>query len=163
MSAVAADPRDELERLIRGGCQCPHGRLYEGAELMGGGVICGVMERDAQRADPILEGAPVGVNLTMRGDPSMVFGFCLGDDMPARHADEQRGDRIPRHYTACPIYAADKEIEEASKRLFGELVTGDDRLPKDAEGAPILEEEPLTDHEVHWLTGEKGLVAHGRR
>jgi hypothetical protein len=163
VSAVAADPRDDLERLVRRGCQCPHGQLVEGPSLMEGKVICGVMRADQERADSILEGAPIGVVLTMRDDPSMVFGFCLGDEAPVSHPDEQRGGRIPRHYTACPIYAADKEIEQVSKRLFGEMATGDDRLPRNAEGEPILDEEPLTDGEVHWLTGDQGLEVYGRR
>jgi hypothetical protein len=121
-------------------------------------VICGVMEADHKRADRILEGAPIGVVLSMREDPSMVFGFCLGDDDCPSHPDEQRGGRIPRHYLACPIYAADKEIEEASKRLFGELATGDDRLPKNEHGEPILQEEPVTDDELAWLTNPEAVL-----
>jgi hypothetical protein len=158
MSSVAADPRAELERLVAQGCQCPHGRLVHGATLLDGKVICGVMEADHARADRILEGAPIGVVLSMHEDPSMVFGFCLGDDAPATNADEQRGGRIPRHYTACPIYAADKDIEEASKRLFGELATGDDRLPQNEHGEPILQEEPVTDDEFAWLKNPDAVL-----
>lgn len=95
---------------------CPYARKVEGSTPGLGGVICGVMENDAKRADPILEGAPIGVFISAGDDPSTLANLCCGkgepvlspDDLPARPFGYG-------HYSACPVYAAGKEISEAER------------------------------------------------
>lgn len=113
---------------------CPHARAVQGVTPGDAGVICGAMERDAQRADRILEGAPVGVMIRMRDDPSTLVNFCCGTGVPSPHPDTEP----TQHYTSCPIYAADREVQQVEDRAFAlkreatgftpdpELVTGVD-------------------------------------
>lgn len=89
---------------------CPHARLVEGATPGDGGVICGAMERDRARADHILEGAPVGVFVKLREDPSTLLNFCCGTAAPAPTPDQ-----VVAHHTSCPVFAADREIGEAER------------------------------------------------
>lgn len=98
---------------------CPHARKVSGATPGDAGVICGVMERDQARADRILEGAPVGVFITVRDDPSTIANLCAGRGDPVLSPDD-----LPRrpfgmgHYSGCPIFAAELEVREAEARVF---------------------------------------------
>lgn len=120
-------------------CVCPHAR-YVSTEPSDPRIICGVMERDQARADPVMEGSPVGVVVSARKDPSTFFGFCTAEGAPTTDPD-----RLAAHYTACPIFAAEREWN-AIERLFGEV-----RRP-DPEASGILP-EGLTEAEARWLTG----------
>lgn len=82
------------------------------------------MERDQRRADRILEGAPVGVVLSVVDDASQVFGFCCGRDAPPAdrdqaYAEAEAGGRLPCSYALCPVWAAAEEWDEGVGRLFG--------------------------------------------
>jgi hypothetical protein len=88
---------------------CPAARLID--HESGPAVICGVKERDAARADSILEGVGTGIVVTARLDPSSFFGFCCGDGAPG-HPDQ---DPPPRHYTGCPVWAAGREVDVAER------------------------------------------------
>lgn len=102
---------------------CPYARKIGGATPRDGGVICTVMERDAQRADPILEGAPVGVYVKWADDPSILANLCYGQGEPLTNPDElATRDFGDGHYSGCPIYCAGREVEFATaegKRAFG--------------------------------------------
>lgn len=89
---------------------CPHARAVQGVTPGDSGVICGAMERDQARADRILEGAPVGVYVKAREDPSTLFNFCCGTAPPSPHPDQ-----VVAHHTSCPIFAADREIADAER------------------------------------------------
>lgn len=73
--------------------------------------MCGAMERDAARADRILEGAPVGVFLSVKDDPSTILHFCCGTQAPSPDPD---GEPVA-HFSSCPVYLADHEIEQAER------------------------------------------------
>lgn len=91
-------------------------RKVEGVTPGTGGVICGVLERDQQRADPILEGAPVSVFIQARTDPSMIENFCAGQGDPLTDPDQMANRRYGQgHYTGCPIWAAGVEINNAER------------------------------------------------
>lgn len=99
--------------------RCPHARAVAGATPGDGGCVCVVMERDQARADPILEGAPVGVFISKRDDPSTYFNLCAGAGEPVLSPDDLPDRRFGQgHFSACPIFAADKEIREANARIF---------------------------------------------
>lgn len=86
--------------------------------------MCGVMERDQARADPILEGAPVGVFISERDDPSTYHNLCAGAGAPVLSPDELPWRAFGQgHYSACPIFAAALEIRE-TERLFAPSVPG---------------------------------------
>jgi hypothetical protein len=119
-------------------CVCPHAR-YVSTELSDPKIVCGVMERDQERADPIMEGAPVGVIISARDDASTFFAWCTGDGEPTTDPD-----RPTMHHSACPIFAAEKEWNEV-ERLFGPV-----ERPALAESG--VQPEELTDDEVRWLT-----------
>lgn len=105
------------------------------------------MQRDAERADPIMEGAPVGIVITARDDPSVFFGFCCGTGMPTNDPD-----KLVQHYSACPIYAADSEWERG-KRLFAASATPMDALlAVNGPGAEVAE-EPITMDDIAAFTG----------
>jgi hypothetical protein len=99
------------------------------------------MEADAARADPILEGAPTGVMISERDDPSTFLNFCTGTGEPLADPDDltdrSYGDG---HYTGCPIWAAGRELD-ALGRAFSPPERGE--LPEGAEVAPqrIVDEE----------------------
>lgn len=93
---------------------CPAGRLVS-SDPANPKVVCGPMERDQARQDRILEGAPVGVVISGRDDPSTLFGFCCGTGAPQTSPDGP----LTAHYTCCPIFAADREWDELQRRLFG--------------------------------------------
>jgi hypothetical protein len=89
--------------------RCPAGRLI--TEPLS--CVCRIMEEDQDRRDSVLEGAPVGVQITAADDASTFFNFCCGEGVPSDNPDSD-----PRpHYTSCPIWAAGQEIE-AAKRAF---------------------------------------------
>lgn len=126
---------------------CPEARFVEGATPADGGCVCGVMEHDQKRADPLLEGAPVGVFIRLAEDPSTYFNFCAGAGEPLADPD----DLINRafgmgHYTGCPIYAAARELDHL------------DRLFKPPERPDTSDEhtgpQEFTAEEVEWLAGE---------
>lgn len=122
-------------------CACPHAR-YVSTELSDPKIVCGVMERDQRRADPVMEGSPVGVVVSARKDPSTFFAWCTGTGEPTLDPD------VPAmHYSACPVFAAEKEWNEI-ERLFGEV-----KQQPDADAGGLLVEKSLTDAETAWLTG----------
>lgn len=102
---------------------CPAAREVEGAAPGLGGCVCTIMEADAERADPILEGAPIGVFISERDDPSTFYRLCCGGEPPVTDLDaaieRARAEEvpIPASYTACPIWAAGQEIT-AFERAF---------------------------------------------
>lgn len=119
---------------------CPHARAVEGATPGTGGVVCGAMERDAARADRILEGAPVGVFLTVKDDPSTIQHFCCGTQAPSPNPD---GEPVA-HFSSCPVYLADGEIESA-QRAFAL------KAPEETPGLEMVEEPEM-------LTGVDGAL-----
>lgn len=133
---------------------CPHARPIGGADAASAGVVCGAMERDQARADPILEGAPVGVVIQLKDDPSTLGNLCCGQGDPVPDPDHLRHRRFgDGHYTACPIFLADREIRQVEERLFGEMPDG----PRDvSETFANTGEQELTEDEeatVRWLEG----------
>lgn len=91
---------------------CPHARLVQGATPEDAGVICGAMEKDQARKDRILEGAPVGVFIRLRDDPSTLRNLCCGTAAPSPDPDTPVA-----HYSSCPIYLADAEVS-AAERMY---------------------------------------------
>lgn len=71
------------------------------------------MAEDEKRADRILEGAPVGVIIEAKSDPSVFFGFCCGQGHPTSDPE-----KVDEHFSSCPIFLADLEWTEGMKRLF---------------------------------------------
>lgn len=98
---------------------CPAARVVQGATLGDSGVICGVMEDDAKRADPILEGAPIGVFVRLCENPRTLARFCFGTAQPTPDPDV-----ITDHYTSCPVYAAGKEIHGMERAFAFEKPVG---------------------------------------
>lgn len=98
--------------------RCPEATFVEGASPAEGGCVCGVMERDQKRADPILEGAPVGIFIRIAEDPSTYFNLCAGQGDPLVSPDDLPNRSWGQgHYSGCPIYAASVELKELD-RLF---------------------------------------------
>lgn len=86
-------------------------------------MVCRVIQQDARRADPILEGAPVGEVIRWRESPSFLANLCCGQGPPVAGPDSELRDREfgQGHHSACPIYSAGREIEFATaehKRAF---------------------------------------------
>lgn len=126
---------------------CPHARRVEGAAPGLGGVICGVMERDQQRADPILEGAPVGVFISEGDDPSTYMNLCTGQGAPVLDPDELPLREFGMgHYTACPIHVAGMEVT-AAERLFAPSDPGESVAAFSGPGADVGELE-ISDAEL---------------
>src|SRR5438477_9807787 len=100
---------------------CPHASLVD-SDPADPKIKCGPMARDAERVDKLMEGAPVGVVVSARDDPSVFFGFCCGTGSPTTDPD-----RLVQHYSACPIFAADREWSEGM-RLFERSETPMDAL-----------------------------------
>ena len=99
---------------------CPYARAIGGVDAATAGVVCGAMEADQARADPILEGAPVGVVIRAVDNSSTLANLCCGQGEPVADPDDLRAREYGQgHYTACPIWCASKEIT-AMERLFGE-------------------------------------------
>lgn len=98
------------------------------------------MEADQRRADSILEGAPVGVFITEREDPSTFHFLCCGTAAPSPHPDAEP----VQHYTSCPIWAAGLEIKEA-ERAFAPPARPE---PQYAEGGATVTEEELDEEEL---------------
>ena len=101
---------------------CPVGRKVEGAVPAEGGCVCRVMEMDQARADPILEGAPVGVFVTAKDDPHTFFGWCAGTASMTGGTDPRQTPDYDRdapydHFSACPIFQA-AEDWNLVERLF---------------------------------------------
>lgn len=98
--------------------QCPHARYVAGATDGDGGIVCGAMERDQARADRILEGAPVGVFVSIKDDLGTLLNFCCGAGPPMTDPDDMANREFGQgHYTGCPIWAADREVGQA-ERMF---------------------------------------------
>lgn len=120
------------------------------------------MEFDAQRADPLLEGAPVGVFISKRDDPSTFVNFCAGQGEPLTDPDKMAERRMGEgHYTACPIWAAAQELTELD-RFLKERTFKPEFEPEvaSASGAGFSvgpQEVTAADPEVAWLTGERVL------
>lgn len=114
--------------------RCPAGRLINDPL----GCVCRIMEEDQSRRDSVLEGAPVGVFISAREDPSTFAFFCCGDAVPSTSPD---ADPVA-HYTSCPIWAAGQEIT-AAERAFAPPVRPEVGDGADA-GEPITEEEEAT-------------------
>lgn len=111
---------------------CPHARKVTGSSPGMGGVVCGVMERDAMRADPILEGAPIGVFVSEGEDPSTLMNMCCGQGAPIVDlAALPERDFGQGHYSACPIYEAGQSISE---------------WEKEAQGGKVIPSADRTDH-----------------
>lgn len=128
---------------------CPHAERIEQTSDGSPGVVCGVMKRDQERADPILEGAPVGVLITLRADPSTLANFCCGQGDVLVNPD----DMVHRafgmgHYTGCPMHCAEREWHEA-ERLFEA-----DPEPELDLAELVLGEQEITDGDVRELTEE---------
>jgi hypothetical protein len=119
------------------------------------------MESDAQRADPLLEGAPVGVFISKRDDPSTFLNFCAGQGEPLIDPDAMADRRMGEgHYTGCPIWAAAQEMNELDSYLKQRLFAPEKRPEVDAEvagGYVGPEEVTLEDPELQWLLGERVL------
>lgn len=97
---------------------CPHARKIAGTTPDQAGVVCGVMEADQARADPILEGAPIGVVLRAHTDPSVLGNLCCGHGEPVVDPDDLRHRAFGQgHYTGCPVHIAGEEIK-ATERAF---------------------------------------------
>ena len=94
------------------------------------------MELDQQRADRLLEGAPVGVVVSSVNDASTYHGFCAGEDPPPPDVDAAydraaTGEvRLPRSYACCPIYAAAAEWDAVSRLMALRAEEGDRDLPE---------------------------------
>lgn len=97
--------------------QCPAARVVQGATPAQCGVVCSVMEADSKRADPILEGAPIGVFISAKDDPTTLAAFCFGTAQP-----QPDPDVVVAHYTSCPVWAAGREIEGAQRAFAMERV-----------------------------------------
>jgi hypothetical protein len=117
---------------------CPAARSFEGATPGDGGVVCTVMERDQARADSILEGSPIGVELRWRTDPSTLAAFCYGEGPPSSSEDPSQ------HYTACPIWCAGKDIDLV-ERAFSAPEARNPEVP-----GLELDPEAMTFHEKPW-------------
>lgn len=97
-------------------------------------VVCGIMRRDRERADSILEGAETGVVISSIDDPKTFWGFCCGaddppDDVGAAYARAEANEApLPCSYHCCPVYRAGLEVD-AAERLFGAY----ERPPTEAE------------------------------
>lgn len=109
-------------------------------------MICGVMERDARRADPILEGAPVGVFISAREDPSTLRFLCCGRDAPSLSPDAEP----VRHYTSCPVWAAGQELD-AAERAFAPASRPEPREGEEAD-VRVLSGAEMTPEERAWLS-----------
>lgn len=124
---------------------CPHGHFVEGVVREMSGCVCGVMAFDQARADPILEGAPVGVFVSVGDDPSTFFNLCAGQGGPVIDPDELPMRRFGEgHYSACPIHLAQLEITRA-ERVFAAP-----ERPEPAEPGPgaSLGPLPVTDADM---------------
>lgn len=122
---------------------CPHARRVEGAEPGAGGIICGVIEADENRADSILEGTHTGPFLRERDDPSMIAHLCCGTEPPSAHPDSEDASA---HYTSCPYFRANVEIRLLGDgRTFAAPDTSDPGAPE--HGAFSIGDVPLTDDE----------------
>lgn len=113
------------------------------------------MERDQARADPMLEGAPVPVLIRIAEDPSTYFNFCAGQGEPLTDPDQMmQREWGEGHYTGCPVYAAAREMDHISDRLFAP-----EREPEVDPDLPGVKMESglATDEEVNWLMGERVL------
>lgn len=105
--------------------QCPHARLVEGVTVAHSGVVCGVMEADAARADSILEGSPVGVFIELGSDPSTIINLCCGQGEPLLSPDDLPSRPYGMgHYTGCPIFAADRELSALERTYAYERPEG---------------------------------------
>lgn len=129
---------------------CPAAAKVEGATPAEGGCRCRIMELDSKQADPVLEGAPIGVFISAREDPHTFFGWCAGDGQPA--ADPEQ---IANHYTSCPVFQAAKDWDLV-KRLFApDRPPEKDPALQEAEERGLIrddrENEMLTSEELAWM------------
>ncbi|HEX7088754.1 MAG TPA: hypothetical protein VF192_01390 [Longimicrobiales bacterium] len=130
--------------------RCPAAEYVAGATINESGCRCRIMELDQARADPILEGAPVGVFISAREDPHTYFGFCAGDGQPTSDPDV-----VTNHYTACPIYAAAKDWDVV-ERLFApeRPQSAEEELAEAAERGQLPEDKEFkmfTAEELQWI------------
>lgn len=97
---------------------CPNARRVEGATPALGGCVCTAMEADRAKADSVLEGAPVGVMIRVKDDPSTYFNLCAGQGQPVTTPEDLQDRGWGQgHYTGCPVYAATVELA-AAERAF---------------------------------------------
>lgn len=101
---------------------CPFARKITGATPSEAGVVCGVMEADQARADPILEGAPIPVVIRAHSDPSTLMNFCCGRGEPVLSPDDLRFRELGQgHHTGCPVYVAGHEIRAVERAFAPEV------------------------------------------
>lgn len=71
------------------------------------------MAAERERTDQIKHGASGGMQVTARGNPNGLFGFCCGIGLPVV-------DEIPEggrgSYTTCPIWRGEKDRIEAGRK-----------------------------------------------
>lgn len=130
---------------------CPHAEKVEGATPASAGVICGVMRDDQRRADSILEGAPVGVFISVKDDPSTLANLCCGQGEPVLSPDDLPNREFGQgHYSACPIYAAAQEIKAAERVFAAPDRSGPD--PRNLELVSTSDQDMRELAETAWTT-----------
>lgn len=71
------------------------------------------MQNEAEKVDQLTSGRTEGRFMTVRGDPSTIWGFCCGRGLPTVKADD------PAHgcFTSCPVWIAEKRRLEERRDL----------------------------------------------
>jgi hypothetical protein len=88
------------------------------------------MRRRFDLIDSILGGIERGVLLALRDDPSCVRGLCCGQELPAwgpEHTTRLVNEfgRARQHYTSCPVWIADRDLDLAFRARQKQLDSGE--------------------------------------
>lgn len=76
------------------------------------------MHREFTMLDSILAGDERGVLMTVHDDPSTVFAFCHGEEIPLLDITAE-GAELRLHYTNCPLWQREKaRIESGAEAIF---------------------------------------------
>jgi hypothetical protein len=113
---------------------CPAALPLAGPPAGGPAVVCGIVQREGERADEITHGAYQGQLITQRKDPSTLLGFCCGRALPVLHANQ---DERRAHHSNCPIWQLEKERIRAARGELEEAPRRGSTVPVDADGNPM--------------------------
>lgn len=127
---------------------CPAATVIEGSRTGGRAVVCGVMHREFKLLDSILAGDERGVLLTAAEDPSTVYAFCEGEELPLVDIG-QDGAEFRAHYSNCPIWQREKaRIEVGAEAIFPKptsRMTAAESLKNDFVEASTFEGRPVAE------------------
>jgi hypothetical protein len=87
--------------------RCPAAQPLVGPPVGGPSVICGILRREGDAQDGIREGTGQE-HLTVKGDPSIVHGFCCGTALPPATVEQAKGE-ARANYGYCSIWQQEKE------------------------------------------------------